>query len=44
MKWSFDMPPFRLSAAFEYAAEDAVERLGADVARSGLLADLPSRA
>lgn len=43
MKWAFDMPPFRLSSAFEYAAEDAVKQLGADIGRTGLLADLQSR-
>ena len=43
MKWSLDVPPFRLSSAFEHAAEESIERLGADLARSGLLAGLPSQ-
>lgn len=42
-RWSFDMPPFRLSSAFEYAAEDSIERLSGDIAHSGLLAGLPSQ-
>jgi len=43
MKWSLDVPPFRLSSAFEHAAEDSIERLSADIARSRLLGGLHSQ-
>jgi len=41
-RWSSERPPFRLSSAFEDAAEDGIERLSADIAQSGLLAGLHS--